>query len=145
MSTNQESRAETPAEAAAAWWASALRDPKLDNGEDNPMLDVLVAVARQTRSEPAAEAIDQFKANLIEKLNELLDGLAPYDARHFGVDFGVDYSPDDVLWECAEKAGISAGMIDWPWKTTMWVKPQEVSVSCGYGRPIEVIWAREPS
>ena len=144
MTTKQEIQdVKTPAEAAAMWWTSVLRDPKLDNGDSNPITAVLNAMTKEGRSEPATDVLDQFKANLIGRLNESLDGADDYTAR-YGVTLDVDYHPDRVLSDCADKAGFRGGMTAWPWKTTMWVKPDEVSVSYGYGADVEVIWVKKP-
>ena len=143
MTTQQEIQdVETPAEAAAMWWASVLRDPKLDNGDGNPLTAVLTAMTKDGRPEPATDVLDQFKANLIERLNESLNAADDYTTR-YGIDLSVDYHPDSVLLDCADKAGFRGGMTDWPWKTTMFVKPEEVSVSYGYRASYEVIWVKK--
>tara|TARA_R110002096_G_scaffold66682_2_gene162194 strand:- start:22071 stop:22490 length:420 start_codon:yes stop_codon:yes gene_type:complete len=47
---------------------------------------------------------------------------------------GSDYGPDRVLSDAAEAAGLKC---QFPWKTTMWVYGDSVSVSYGYGTEAE--------
>ncbi len=46
---------------------------------------------------------------------------------------GTDYSPDTILLEAADAAGLRLGMSALPWKTMMWVYSNLVEVSLGYG------------
>ncbi len=126
--------AATPGEAAAMWWAQVLQDPKLDNGDDNPMTAVLAALTKESTPSQPTDRLEKFKELLIIKLNERV--------TEYGLSFGVDYHPDIILLECAEAAGLQTGLTDWPWKTHMWVSQTKVSVSYGYGAEAQVIWNR---
>lgn len=146
MPTDQQTfqNAKTAGDAAAMWWASVLRDPKLDNGDDNPMTALLTAMSKETLPGQPMDGLEQFATILAERLNQQLTGDDPngYTAR-YGITLSVDYHPDMLLSGCAQQAGLRGGITDWPWKTCMWVKPDEVSVSYGYLAETQVIWTKQ--
>lgn len=121
--------------AAGIWWATVLRDPKHDNGGDeltSMMADMLTA------SNPAeAGALELFAGYLKEEVDKMIE-----DGRDW-ISFGVDYHPDRILSNCAEKANLTVPMLGWPWKTNMWVTPQSVKVSYGYRAEVKIIWGEE--
>ncbi|PIE00425.1 MAG: hypothetical protein CSA81_13745 [Acidobacteria bacterium] len=133
--------ANTPGEAAARWWTSVLRDgPKFDNGAElPPIMQVVMSLSEDYRPEYPDDSLSRFEAILAHKLDQSIGG----DYASYGISFGVDYHPDAFLEECARQAGIfREGVTEWPWKTHMWVKPDEVSVRYGYGAEREVIWKK---
>jgi hypothetical protein len=60
-----------------------------------------------------------------------------FDDRDW-VSIGVDYHPDGILTRAAESAGIDVDGI-LPWKTTMWIEKDVVTVSKGYRAQKEVL------
>lgn len=125
--------------AAGMWWATVLKDPKHDNGADDEA-NVLSRVMADmlTADHPAdAGALERFAGYLSEKVDKMLE-----DGRDW-ISFGVDYHPDQILVDCAEKANVTVPMMGWPWKTNMWVTPKNVKVSYGYRAEAKVIWSRE--
>lgn len=137
------SNAATAGEAAAMWWISALQDPKLDNGDDGPTMSWLIAMSRELNPPQPTEGLGQFGVVLAKQVNQLLDSdrLDAYTA-HYGIRLNVDYTPDGLLLECAEQASLRCDVGDWPWKTSMQVKPDKVSVWHGYTAKEEIIWQR---
>mgnify|MGYP001559346407 CR=1 FL=1 len=115
---NQETSA-----AAAKWWADKLRGPVIhDNGE---RMQSAMMTALQPDVPVPDEKIDEFDYFLGTALSET-------DYNHITV--GVDYGPDRILSEAAEKAGINLEF-RLPIKTMMWITPEKVSVSEGYRAP----------
>lgn len=51
----------------------------------------------------------------------------------------VDYHPDMLLYTAAQIAGIDDNM-SFPWKTSMRITKNKVSVSEGYAAPWETLW-----
>lgn len=132
--------AKTPGDAAALWWVAVLTKPRLDNGDDgsNPMMTIMITMA-EAGPHPVAEELAEFGGILARKVNEALED-SPNRYRDYGFTLSVDYDPDRTLSDAADEAGFRLGMGQWPWKTTMWVKPDEVSVRYGRGGDIETIW-----
>ena len=122
------------AQRAAKWWANQLRgNATLDNGEHSPSGIMTMGLAAHLqkieKQKQTPELIDKFELELTKALT---------DAEHFWC-VGVDYHPDMLLQEAADKAGLPLGMTSLPWKTTMWIKDDKISVSCGYGAEIVVL------
>lgn len=120
---------EQTAQKAAKWWADQLRgNAKLDNGDDSPQGGMVAAMAMLLQSKEKTrvsdEAIDKFEQELAKILIEK-------NTRYLG----VDYHPDHILSEAADRACLPLGMTTLPWKTSMYIDNDEVRVSCGYGAP----------
>ncbi len=79
----------------------------------------------------ADEKADQDNESIDAFEQELITILESQDAEY--IHLGVDYRPDHILQEAATKAELDLGMTSLPWKTTMWIKSGEVTVSEGYG------------
>jgi hypothetical protein len=125
--------------AAAKWWADALRDPGIDNGETDPMAIGIALMAKSSIPRPSPEQLEAFRAALEVRLEEMLNA-RPEDweeakkERMHGSIFrcvGVDYGPDEILARAGEDAGFATVTL-WPWKTYMWINPGDVHVSAGY-------------
>ncbi|MCB9823294.1 hypothetical protein H6800_03410 [Candidatus Nomurabacteria bacterium] len=131
--------APTAGDAAGIWWAGALKSPQHDNGADDPANIMARALAdRMTEESPAsAGALELFAGEVARVVNELVDAGREY------ISLGVDYSPDMILVECAERAHLEVPMMGWPWKTNMWVTPTSVKVSHGYRAEAKLIWGSE--
>jgi hypothetical protein len=121
---------EQTAKRAAKWWADFLRNgAPLDNGDASAAGAMAVALWLITQQQYNNDDADKFEAALADRLS---------NANEWEVDgFGCDYHPDMLLRDAIETAGISVGMADLPWKTTMWIRGDTIKVSCGYGSPIE--------
>lgn len=145
------------ARAAADWWASRLANGSDDHdlgGRDEAERD-LTATARAgsaaLRQRFTAEQVESFADQLGEHIERHLvkcesypneGAWDPADPRRGSAlrAIGVDYGPDPVLNDAAERAGIKLKQFDLPMKTVMWVNPGEVSVAEGYGAAFVVIW-----
>ena len=138
MITNEEIRlCPTAATAAAKWWRRALEHPRYDNGDNSVMGAIVMMMAMMANQEKSPEVLDQFEVELASDLEKRLE-----DCSDYGVSLGVDYNPDQILWSAAERTGMDwRENSSWPWKTHMWVKSNEITVSAGYRAPTEVIWS----
>lgn len=120
------------AKKAADWWKSKLAngdrgDAKLENG-----LAQLLAMTRDVADIGQTEALDKFAVVLSEKIDEaLLSGRQVY--------LGVDYHPDRVLSDAATEACVKVPYMGWPFKTSMWVDQDKITVREGYGAPLTVL------
>src|SRR5687768_15110748 len=112
----------TPAAVAAAWWAEAIGAPKFDNGDTSETGGIAMMLAYMVAGTgPDADTTSKFAAYLAEDIERQLHaGIGTLWAR---VTIGVDYGPDRILSDAAEKAGVRGGRF--PWKTMMWVTPEE--------------------
>lgn len=122
---------------AVNWWANALQNPKFDNGDDTATPDSMAFLMRMLVNEKHKITDDQlnlFKKSLADKLLSSLESSS-------SIYFGVDYHPDKILYDAAETAGIDDDM-GFPWKTSMNVSAEEVSVSAGYGADKEILWRK---
>ncbi len=122
---------------AAKWWADKLRKlgpGNFNNGDESisggvtMALDTMLAM----NSKPSDDAIDLFEEKLAKAIKEYLE-------KQDYIILSVDYGPDYILASIAEKSGLSTRCF--PWKTTMWVRKDKVSVRAGYGAPIKVIFS----
>ncbi len=128
------------AEAAAKWWADALRNPKFDTlGETRgdqrsdpggrvAMAEVMATVMA-AQQEPNDEAFERFAVALAKALTGI-------SANGYTGHVGVDYGPCAVLADAANTAGLKALF---PWKTGMNFNDGGVQVSYGYGAPYKEI------
>ena len=92
--------AKTAGEAAARWWAGVLQDPKLDNGDDSPMMALLINMSKNEIPGQPSEGLGRFTAILAEELDKRLAEADEYTTR-YGISLGVDYGPDATLGDCA--------------------------------------------
>lgn len=115
---------------AAKWWADQLRGgAKLDNGDKSETGAMTFMLAAMLQVQETA-LLDSIK---IQKFEDCLSEILQETEARSYFSFGVDYHPDGILCDAAEKAGVSLGMTTLPWKTTMWINGDKVSVRCGYG------------
>ena len=135
-------QARTAGEAAALWWAQALQAPKHDNGDPFTMALVDMPSEYAPKADKPNAALNKFTEQLAAKLDVLLaDPDKGYMPRS-GIVIGVDFDPNPMLYSTANEAGLDVGFNGWPWKTTMWVRPDEVTVRYGYQADLEVVWTR---
>lgn len=132
--------------AAAAWWAEKLADPAShDVGRGAEQQSALAnAVSDLVRRQRSHAQIDAFRQALADEIEQHVE---MYSWRPDQPDLGsamraimVDYGPDPVLADAAEKAGFELKMLDLPTKTVMWINPGIVSVSEGHSAEPVVIW-----
>ncbi|WDO09932.1 BTG family protein [Streptomyces murinus] len=135
--------------AAATWWAKQLSEPvrhDLGRGatDASELTNTASALVRRQHSQ---DEIDAFREALADEIEE---HVAECGWRPDEPDFGsalralaVDYGPDPVLADAAERAGFKLTMFDLPLKTVMWVNPGVVKVAEGHGAPITVVWGAE--
>lgn len=109
-------------ERAVEIWKHLLRNPVFKNGDETQagaMVAVFAVLAR--RCPPTEERLEQFGS----VLGELLANSERRDAY-----MSVDYGPEGVLKQAAERSGLTA---DWPCKTSVWVGEDSLRVTVGYG------------
>jgi len=114
---------------AAKWWADKLRHgAKMDNGDDSEvgMFTMIAALMLQEteKFKQSDDAIDKFEDELAKSVEKMSGNW---------ISFGVDYHPDRVLQDAADRAGLELGMTTLPWKTNMYITGDTVKVSYGYG------------
>lgn len=106
---------------AVELWKRALADPVYDNGGDG-LASVLAGMAKQNST---ADVLEAFGVALKAAL------MTPGQYGYLDI-LSVDYDPDPTLRAAAEKAGL---LTKFPWKTRMFINPDCVAFSQGYGAP----------
>ena len=115
---------------AATWWAENLGSKsKQDNG------DLFMSMFK-TMMVSDIEITEEQKQVFFEALRQELK-VEMERAWNNRVTLDVDYSPDFKLATAAAKTDIDEMLF--PMKTTMWIEPGKVSVSCGYRAPVEYL------
>lgn len=122
------------AQKAAKWWADQLRgNAKLDNGDNSltgaMTLGLAAMLQEAERQKQSPELVNKFELELTNVIME--------QDRIWTI--GVDYHPDGILQEAADRAGLPLGMTTLPWKTVMWIEEEKVSVRNGYGAGVTVL------
>jgi hypothetical protein len=126
------------AKKAAGWWADRLFDgmPKFDNGGDG-MSSMLATLLVASKPAPDASKKEAFT-------NELAQDIVRRMEHTDWLNFGVDYGPEPILADAAERAGCAQDLgARWPWKTDMTVRNDCISVSAGYRAESEYLWIDE--
>ena len=124
---------ELTAKRAASIWRKLLADPVYDNLGDGPaspedrfntgMANAMISMLPNNATN---ELLDAFETKLAkELLNETRD---PY----IRTSLSVDYHPCEILQFCADRVGLN---MQFPWKTSMNVHGDHLSVRAGYGAP----------
>lgn len=121
---------------AAKWWADKLREVgpgNFDNGDSSSTgsMAMLLATMLAMDSQSSAEAINLFEERLANVIKEEVES---YESMILS----VDYHPDYILGCLAQETGVSCN--GFPWKTTMWIEKNKVSVKAGYAAPRELIF-----
>lgn len=121
---------------AAKWWADKLRnvDPgNFDNVDNSSVCNLVIILATISAldSEPSSKAIDLFEEKLADTIKEHVE-------NHSSMTLSVDYGPDYILGSIAHETGVSTNVF--PWKTTMWIQKDKVSISAGYAAPTKTIF-----
>ena len=119
---------------AAAWWAGKIGgNTRHGNGDTSLSSAFAMWMADAGQETPSSEQINAFKTALIRGIEELA-------LRMREVPLFCDYGPGGILHNAAEEAGINE--LNFPFKTGMFVSPDQVRVSDGYAQPWESIWER---
>lgn len=132
--------------AAVDWWGEAIRQAKFDNGDPSLAGGMTTMLANMlSRQHPVTdEQVEAFKVALAPCIDKMLDGADPEDPSFgsYSRTLGVDYGPDRALATAAKECGIDYSRF--PCKTVMWINPGHVSVSHGYGAPVEDVFGKDP-
>lgn len=122
--------------AAAEWWKNRISGKvEHDNGDSN-FGSVFAGLLADDMVKPASNAqLQKFKNNLVMRLSTL----ASQGRDSLWLD--CDYSPDMTLSAAAADAGIPRD--NFPWKVSMRIDEECVTVKNGYGAPWVRIWPIE--
>ena len=121
------------AEVAARWWAERIvGNTRHDNGDTNLSSAFAMWMADAGQETPSRAQIETFEAAVIRGIEEF-----PYKPP---VCLCSDYGPGGVLLDAANEARIN--VLNFPFKTNMFVEPNQVRVSAGYAQPYETIWEK---
>ena len=123
---------------AAKWWADKLRyvsPTNFDNGDNSKTgaYTMMLATVLALDSETSLESIDLFEEKLANKIKEHVEAYG-------SLTLSVDYAPDDILSSIAYETNVCTN--GFPWKTTMWIREDDVSVSSGYAVSIKNIFIK---
>lgn len=116
---------------AAKWWSNKLKCNSHSNGDDS-FASVMAGIMADHLADKNSVSEEQFV--IFETY--LIDSIIKCDH----IVLRCDYGPDIKLSAAAEKAGIDR--IKFPWKTSMYIDYDIISVSDGYGAGREVIYRK---
>lgn len=118
------------------WWADAVCYPTFDNGDKSEIGAITMLLASIIDAEkgiPSKDIINKFKTYLG---NEVRKELFDYPDDCYCT-LSVDYQSEGSLNIAAKKANLNA---NFPWKTTMWIHRNEVSVCIGDSPRCEIVY-----
>lgn len=119
-------------EVASNWWADAIKNPSFDNGD--PFTSIFATLLTADMDKPSNDKVEKFKKYLADEIRK---GIIE-NPNYFTL--SVDYDPDEHLSKAASKAHLDTSVASFPWKTTMFVTRDKVSVRAGYGAAEEVLY-----
>lgn len=117
-------------ETASNWWAEEIKNPSFNIGENDEKafwFNIISSINSSNQSKVTKESVKLFKEELAKIIKKKLKNNNDFT-------ISVDYQPDSILQESAEKANLNG--IDFPLKTTMWINKDKVSVRKGLGSPV---------
>ena len=117
---------------ASNWWADAIKNPSFDNGD--PFTSIFATLLTADMDKPSNDKVEKFKKYLADEIRK---GIIE-NPNYFTL--SVDYDPDEHLSKAASKAHLDTSVASFPWKTTMFVTRDKVSVRAGYGAAEEVLY-----
>jgi len=104
-----------------------LDQPKFDNGDSSLHGFMAVSLVESIPTNTTPDLLDAFGEELVKRILTPSD----HDPEYFeGSNLSVDYNPCPALSESAFAVGLECGF---PWKTTMWVYADSISLRHGYG------------
>ncbi len=130
---------------AVRWWGNQLRTIAPQNNGDAEQSGIATVFAFELGKQDETRVIafeDSLKILLVKHLSKTWEPDEPGRGSYLRV-IACDYAPSSVLREAAIAGGIKPHCPPFPMKTVMWINPDEVSVSCGYGASPEQIWVAE--
>lgn len=151
MTNQPQTQPITAARAAAEWWATQIgaptfrvvRDTERDFASDFTEITMLSLAHRHPVSpELGTRFADALEAAITAELDKQAQRIAlrpDSEDQEPSTHLGIDYGPDPILADAAEAAGVHTSRF--PSKTNMWVSPQYVTASLGYGAPTTLIWS----
>lgn len=116
---------------AAKWWSGKLKCSSHSNGDDS-FASFMAGVMADHLADK--ESVSEEQLTMFETY--LIDDIIKCDS----IILRCDYDPDIKLAEAAEKAGIDC--MKFPWKTSMYIDHDKISVCDGYGAAREVIYSK---
>lgn len=120
---------------AAEWWADAIEQPKFDNG-DKTFPGIFASLLANDLKKPVSpEQKSLFTAELTDQIERFFEENPTLNQTTLSCDYG----PCLRLSEISDAVDISRN--NFPWKTTMWIARDSVSVGAGYRAPIEYLYA----
>ncbi|KEI95010.1 hypothetical protein N496_18765 (plasmid) [Clostridium botulinum A2B3 87] len=119
---------------ASEWWADKVINPKFDNGDDSSNGELAMVLALMATKSIDNIAKDKFINFLSNSIEEMLN-------KGNNVTLDVDYHACRELSEAGKYAGISES--NFPWKTTMWIDKNHVSVSYGHRAKEEYLYVNK--
>lgn len=140
LTDEDKSKIDKAVDVAASWWASTLATKlKFDNGDSSSLSKMVwkaqMRLALKTPI-PSEDTILAFKEILSRKIKKSL--LSQYYPSIGRVVVKVDYHPDRILKEAADEAKL---IVEFPWKTTMEVSMDKVTVVYGASSEVEVLYS----
>ena len=149
--------------AAARWWREVLAGPPThDNGDET--LSLMGRLLGGISPELTGEELDAFEEELARHLDAMIvrDRESREETRRkyrpdwptadFWLTIATNYHPDMELDRAIEAAAARTERPEvfgrtvrnrLPWKTVMWIRPEEVKVAHGYGAEAALIYPKE--
>lgn len=116
---------------AVDWWANAIISPKYDCGDS--ITDTVASICKSSKTF-SEEELEMFK-------NELAEGIIDAMKKdYYGrATICVDYTPCEILSKAGDTVGINK-VSGYPFKTSMLISKEQVSVYSGYGSKEKILW-----
>lgn len=134
MTIEDKNKIESAVSAAVDWWANVICHPDFDNGDKNSLGKIYMITAQLNnliKLPPKNENIEKFK----EKLGNIIKRSLFNDNS---ITLVVNYMPDINLSTAVEEAKLD---VSFPSHVDMYVSKDEVSVQCGVGTSIEILYS----
>ncbi len=135
-------KAEEVSEIAADWWGQKVDSPSHDAGLDKN-IQLLTQLLVENMPKTENDKISAFKNILKEMIKKELI------SRSY-IDLYVDYGPRGILCDAAKEATLLPQNHDefrmthiFPWKTSMQISLDQITVKEGYGSKQEVLFDRD--
>jgi hypothetical protein len=125
---------------ASKWWADKIINTKFDNGDNSENGGFAMMLAKLNTKDISIESKEKFAKELDEVIEEKINHNIE-NGYESDIILDVDYGPCKTLADIAEKLQISNA--NFPWKTTMWISKNRISVKYGYSTGIECLYANK--